>query len=48
MNKNLILYCDTCGDMKVISYKYSNDDLLINCECIKEKRKRNYPIDISY
>ena len=46
MNKNLILYCDTCGDMKVISYKYSNDDLLINCECIKEKRKRNYPIDI--
>ena len=46
MNKNLILYCDTCGDMKKISYKYFNDDLLINCECIKEKKKRNYPIDL--
>ena len=46
MNKNLILYCDTCGDMRKISYKYCNDDLLINCECIKEKKKRNYPIDL--
>ena len=46
MNKNLILYCDTCGEMKKISYRYFNDDLIINCECIREKKKRNYPIDL--
>ena len=46
MNNNLLLFCDTCGEMKKISYKYENDDLLINCECIKEKKKRNYLVDL--
>ena len=46
MNKNLLLYCNTCGEMKKISYKYSKDDLLINCECIKENKKKAYSIDL--
>ena len=46
MNNNLLLYCDTCGEMKKINYKYENDDLLINCECIKEKKKRTYLVEL--
>ena len=46
MNNNLLLFCDTCGEMKKINYKYENDDLLINCECIKEKKKRTYLVEL--
>ena len=46
MNKNLILFCDTCGEMKKISYDYVNDDLQINCECLKEQKKRSHLIDL--
>ena len=46
MNKNLILFCDTCGEMKRISYKYSQDNLIITCQCLKEQKNRNYQIDL--
>ena len=46
MNKNLILFCDTCGEMKMISYKYSQDNLIITCQCLKEQKNRNYQIDL--
>ena len=46
MNKNQILFCDTCGEMKMINYKYVKDDLLINCECVKERKKRSHPIEL--
>ena len=46
MDKNLILFCDTCGGMKIINYKYTKDELIINCECIKEKKKRSYSIEL--
>ena len=46
MNKNVILYCDTCGEMKKITYKYDKNNLIINCECIKERKKRNHPIEL--
>ena len=30
----------------MISYKYNNDDLIIICECIKERKKRSHPVEI--
>ncbi len=45
MNNNMIFFCNTCGDMKIITYKYMGNNLHINCECIKEAKKRCYPIE---
>ena len=30
----------------MISYKYSQDNLIITCQCLKEQKNRNYQIDI--
>ena len=50
MDKNLIYFCNTCGEMKKITYKYiinkEKMDLHINCLCIKEIKKRGYTIDL--
>ena len=56
MSKNLIFFCNTCGEMKKITYNYmtycenkvnkESNDLQINCTCLNENKKRSYPIEI--
>ena len=46
MKKNLILFCNICGEMKKITYKYIKDDLNIICECLKDHKKENHSIEL--
>ena len=46
MNSNEIIFCNTCGNMKIITYKYIANNLHINCICKKENKKRCYPIEL--
>ena len=43
---NLILFCDICGEMKKITYKYISTDLNINCHCLKDNKKGSYEIKL--
>ena len=45
MDKNLIYFCSSCGEMKIITYKYTLDSLFINCECLKENKKKSYSLE---
>ena len=49
MDKNFIFFCSTCGDMKLITYKYEKKDgkinLIIKCKCLKDREKVSYSID---
>ena len=48
MKKNLF-FCSTCGDMKIIAYKYEKKDgkidLIIKCKCLKDQEKTSYTIE---
>ena len=41
-----MFFCKTCGDMKIIAYKYISNDLQIISECIKENVKSSYSLEL--
>ena len=41
----MIFFCNVCGEMKFITYKYKTNDLHIYCECKKDNKIRSYTVE---
>ena len=42
----MIFFCNVCGEMKLITYKYIANNLHINCDCKKDNKKRCYSVEL--